>query len=109
MKFLKKISKNKFGQKLLGYLVYIVTRLTHMSISWKCLDLKTKNYIFSTNKSFIFCTWHNRLYCGPYFLPNHLTINALQSLHSDGMMTDILFKLIIAFDGEKILSKLPPS
>ena len=94
MKFIKKISKNKIGQKFLGYFVYFITKTTFKSVNWKCLDLNTKNDIFSKNNSFIFCTWHNRLYCGPYFLPKHLTINALQSLHSDGMMTDVLFRLI---------------
>lgn len=94
MKLVKKISKNKLGQKLLGYLVYSITKLTYKSINWKCLDEKTKNYIFSKRNSLIFCTWHNRLYCAPYFLPHHIKINALQSKHSDGMMTDVLFKLI---------------
>ena len=94
MKFIKKISKNKIGQKLLGYFVYFITKTTFKSVNWKCLDLNTKNDIFSKNNSFIFCTWHNRLYCGPYFLPKHLTINALQSMHSDGMMTDVLLRLI---------------
>ena len=94
MKFLKRISKNKFGQKLLGYLVFIITSFTYKSISWKLLK-KTNSYFYNKREAIIFCTWHNRLYCGPYLLPTKkLVINALQSSHSDGMMTDILFKLI---------------
>ena len=94
MKFIKRISKNIFGQKLLGYLVFIITSFTYKSISWKQLK-KTKGYHYSKKEPIIFCTWHNRLYCGPYLLPTKkLVINALQSSHSDGMMTDILFKLI---------------
>ena len=41
MKFIKRISKNKFGQKFLGYLVFIITNFTYKSISWK-LAKKTK-------------------------------------------------------------------
>ena len=94
MKFIKRISKNKIGQKLLGYLVFLITSLTYKSISWTTLNKKNK-YKYNKNEPIIFCTWHNRLYCGPYLLPTkELVINALQSSHSDGMMTDVLFKLI---------------
>ena len=94
MKFIKRINKNKLGQKLLGYIVFIITSLTYKSISWKELK-KTNSYCYRKREPIIFCTWHNRLYCGPYLLPTkQLVINALQSSHSDGMMTDILFKLI---------------
>ncbi len=94
MKFIKRISKNRFGQKFLGYLVFIITSFTYKSISWKLLK-NSNSYYFKKKESIIFCTWHNRLYCGPYLLPtDKLVINALQSSHSDGMMTDVLFKLI---------------
>ena len=94
MKFIKRISKNKFGQKFLGFLVFVVTNFTYRSISWKELK-KPNSYHYKKKEPVIFCTWHNRLYCGPYLLPtDKLVINALQSSHSDGMMTDILFKLI---------------
>ncbi len=94
MKFIKRISKNRFGQKFLGFFVFIISNFTFKSISWKLL--KNQNcYYFKKKESIIFCTWHNRLYCGPYLLPtDKLVINALQSSHSDGMMTDILFRLI---------------
>ncbi len=94
MKFIKRISKNEFGQKFLGYLVYTITNFTYKSISWKLLKTN-KSYNYTKKEPIIFCTWHNRLYCGPYLLPtNKLVINALQSSHSDGMMTDVLFRLI---------------
>ena len=94
MKFIKRISKNRFGQKFLGYLVFIITSFTFKSISWKSLK-NSNSYYFKKKEAIIFCTWHNRLYCGPYLLPkDKLVINALQSFHSDGMMTDVLFKLI---------------
>ncbi len=93
MKLIKKISKNKLGQKLLGYVVFIITNFTYKTISWKSLNKNDHSY--SKKEPIIFCTWHNRLYFGPYLLPHKkLIINALQSSHSDGMMTDILFKLI---------------
>ena len=94
MKFIKRISKNRFGQKFLGYLVFIITSFTFKSISWKSLKNSNSDH-FKKKEAIIFCTWHNRLYCGPYLLPkDKLVINALQSFHSDGMMTDVLFKLI---------------
>ena len=94
MKFIKRISKNKFGQKFLGDLVFTITKFTYKSISWKLIK-KPNSYYYRKKEPIIFCTWHNRLYCGPYLLPtDKLVINALQSSHSDGMMTDVLFKLI---------------
>ncbi len=94
MKIIKRISKTKLGQKTIGFLVYLVTKLVFLSISWKCEDPLTKKIIFKKKKSYIFCCWHNKLFVGPYFLPLHFGINALQSSHSDGMMTAILFNLM---------------
>ena len=47
MKFIKRISKNKLGQKFLGFLVFIVTNFTYKSISWK--ELKKPNSYYYKN------------------------------------------------------------
>ena len=53
MKYIKRISKNKFGQKLLGYLVFLITNFTFKSISWR--EIKKKNsYYYSKKESIIF-------------------------------------------------------
>ena len=81
MKFIKRISKNKFGQKFLGYLVFIITNFTYKSISWKELK-KPKSYYYKKKEPVIFCTWHNRLYCGPYLLPTKKNKNKCSSIIS---------------------------
>ena len=48
MKFIKRISKNKFGQKFLGFLVFIITNFTYKSISWK--ELKKPNSYYYKKK-----------------------------------------------------------
>ena len=52
MKFIKRISKNKFGQKFLGFLVFIVTNFTYKSISWK--ELKKPNSYHYKKKNLLF-------------------------------------------------------
>tara|TARA_B100001175_G_scaffold296785_1_gene285984 strand:- start:491 stop:1153 length:663 start_codon:yes stop_codon:yes gene_type:complete len=94
MKLIKRISKSLIGQKFLGFIIFIITKFIFTSIRWKCLDISNKNLIYNSKKPYIFCCWHNKLFLGPYFLPKHFKINALQSSHSDGMMTAILFKLM---------------
>ena len=94
MKIIKKISKTESGQKVIGLLIFAISKLIFFSIQWDCFDKETKNLIFNNKKPYIFCCWHNRLFLGPYFLPKNIIINALQSSHSDGMMTSMIFKLI---------------
>ncbi len=94
MNIIKKFSKNSFGQKIIGIIVFLISKFIFHSIRWDCLSKKEKKIIFKKKQSYIFCCWHNRLFLGPYFLPKHVKINALQSSHSDGMMTAIIFKLI---------------
>ncbi len=94
MKIIKRFSKTYFGQVVVGITVFIITKFTYFSIKWKCLDLETKNKIFYKKKPLIFFCWHNRLFLGPYFLPKINKINALQSNHSDGMMTNIIFSFL---------------
>ena len=94
MKIIKKISKTSIGQKTLGFFIFLISKFIYLTIKWDCLDIKTKDLIFNNKKSYIFCCWHNRLFLGPYLLPKNVIINALQSSHSDGMMTSMIFKLI---------------
>ena len=94
MKIIKRIGKTSVGQKIIGFLIFLITKFVFCSIKWDCIDKKTKDLIFKNKRSYIFCCWHNRLFLGPYFLPKNLIINALQSSHSDGMMTAVIFKLI---------------
>ena len=50
--------------------------------------------IFNNNQEYIFCCWHNRLFLGPHLLPRNRVINALQSSHSDGMITSLAFQYL---------------
>ena len=94
MRILKRFSKTKYGQKSIGFLFYLITKFICFSIRWKCYDEDQKSNIINNKDQYIFCCWHNRLFLGPHLLPRNRIINALQSSHSDGMITSIAFKYL---------------
>ena len=64
------------------------------SIRWTYLVENEKSNIFNNDQEYIFCCWHNRLFLGPHLLPRNRVINALQSSHSDGMITSLAFQYL---------------
>ena len=94
MRVIKYFSKTKFGQRFIGFVFYSLTSFVHRSIRWKYLIESEKSNIFNNNQKMIFCCWHNRLFLGPHILPRNRIINALQSSHSDGMITSTAFKFL---------------
>ena len=94
MRVIKRFSKTHVGQKLIGFLFYSITSLISRSIRWEYLVQNEKSNIFNSNKEYIFCCWHNKLFLGPHLLPRNRVINALQSSHSDGMVTSLAFKYL---------------
>ncbi len=94
MRIIKSFSKTNIGQKLIGFLFYSITSFISRSIKWEYLVENEKKNIFNSDKKYIFCCWHNRLFLGPHLLPRNRIINALQSSHSDGMITSIAFKYL---------------
>ena len=94
MHVIKYFSKTKFGQKFIGFVFYSLTSFVHRSIRWKYLIESEKSNIYNNNQKMIFCCWHNRLFLGPHILPRNRIINALQSSHSDGMITSTAFKFL---------------
>ena len=92
MRIIKRFSKTNIGQKLIGFLFYSITNLISRSIKWEYFVENEKKNIFNNDEKYIFCCWHNRLFLGPHLLPRNRIINALQSSHSDGMVTSIAFK-----------------
>ena len=94
MRVIKYFSKTKFGQRFIGFVFYSLTSFVHRSIRWKYLIESEKSNIFNNNQKMIFCCWHNRLFLGPHLLPRNRIINALQSSHSDGMVTSVAFKYL---------------
>ena len=94
MRIIKRFSKTSFGQKLIGFLFYLITKISFLSIRWKYFNEDQKYNIFNVDNQYIFCCWHNRLFLGPHLLPRNRIINALQSSHSDGMITSIAFKYL---------------
>ena len=94
MRIIKRFSKTNFGQKFIGFLFYSITSLVCKSIKWTYLVENEKSNIFNNNQEYIFCCWHNRLFLGPHLLPRNRIINALQSSHSDGMITSLAFQYL---------------
>ena len=94
MRVIKRFSKTHIGQKLIGFLFYSITSLISRSIRWEYLVENKKSNIFNSNEEYIFCCWHNKLFLGPHLLPRNRIINALQSSHSDGMVTSLAFKYL---------------
>ena len=94
MRILKHFSKTSLGQKLTGFLFYFITNLIARSIKWQYFEQSNKSTIFDNKHKYIFCCWHNKLFLGPHLLPRNRVINALQSSHSDGMITSLAFKYL---------------
>ena len=94
MRIIKRFSKTNIGQKLIGFLFYYIANLISRSIKWEYLVENKKSNIFNSDKKYIFCCWHNRLFLGPHLLPRNRVINALQSSHSDGMITSLAFQYL---------------
>ena len=94
MRILKHFSKTSLGQKLTGFLFYFITNLIARSIKWQYFEQSNKSTIFDNKHKYIFCCWHNKLFLGPHLLPRNRVINALQSSHSDGMITSVAFKYL---------------
>ena len=94
MRVLKRFSKTSAGQKLIGFIFYYITKLISRSIRWEYFEQSKKSNIFNNKHKYIFCCWHNRLFLGPHLLPRNRVINALQSSHSDGMITSLAFKYL---------------
>ena len=94
MRILKSFSKTSTGQKLIGFLFYFITKLISLSIRWEYFEQSKKSEIFDNRHKYIFCCWHNKLFLGPHLLPRNRVINALQSSHSDGMITSLAFQYL---------------
>ena len=94
MNILKHFSKTIIGQKFIGFLFYFITNLIAHSIRWEYFEQSKKSTIFKNKHKYIFCCWHNKLFLGPHLLPRNRIINALQSSHSDGMITSVAFKCL---------------
>ena len=94
MRILKSFSKTSAGQKLIGFLFYFITKLVSLSIRWEYFEESKKSKIFDNRYKYIFCCWHNKLFLGPHLLPRNRVINALQSSHSDGMITSLAFQFL---------------
>ena len=94
MRIIKRFSKTHFGQRFIGFLFYFITSLICKSIRWKYLVENEKSNILKKDQEYIFCCWHNRLFLGPHLLPRNRIINALQSSHSDGMITSLAFEYL---------------
>ena len=94
MRILKRFSKTSAGQKLIGFIFYFITNLISHSIRWEYFEQSKKSKIFDNRNKYIFCCWHNKLFLGPHLLPRNRVINALQSSHSDGMITSLAFQYL---------------
>ena len=94
MRVIKRFSKTNFGQKFIGFLFYSITNLVCKSIRWTYIVENEKSNIFDNDQEYIFCCWHNKLFLGPHLLPRNRVINALQSSHSDGMITSVAFQYL---------------
>ena len=94
MRILKRFSKTSAGQKLTGFFFYFITKLISLSIRWEYFEQSKKHKIFDNKYKYIFCCWHNKLFLGPHLLPRNRVINALQSSHSDGMITSLAFQYL---------------
>ena len=45
MNIIKKLTKNIFGQKIIGFLIFVITKFIFHSIRWNCLSKKNQDII----------------------------------------------------------------
>ena len=93
MRIIKRFSKTNFGQKFIGFLFYSITSLVCKSIRWTYLVENEKSNIFNNDQE-IFSVVGIIIFLGPHLLPRNRIINALQSSHSDGMITSLAFQYL---------------
>lgn len=85
-KITRKLLKSHFASKIMGYLVYFYTLLVGYTTRWKKYKIKEFYELWDKEESIIIIIWHGRATMIPFFWNKKHPLNALVSVHNDGML-----------------------
>ena len=88
----RKLLKSKIASAIMGYIVYLYTKLVGLTTIWKKDSLQEFYKVWEKEKSIIIIIWHGRATMIPYFWNKKRPLNALVSMHNDGMLMARLLK-----------------
>lgn len=82
----KKISKSPLFMKMAGFLIYCYAKLAYKTCKWECANYDKVYNIWDKYKNIILVCWHGRVTLVPFLKKKSYKIDALVSLHQDGML-----------------------
>lgn len=82
----RKLLKSKIASAVMGYLIYLYTKLVGLTTIWQKEGLKDFYQVWNKEKSIIIIIWHGRATMIPYFWNKKHPLNALVSMHNDGLL-----------------------
>lgn len=91
-KFTRRILKSRPASVITGFLVYLYTLLVGCTTRWQKDALKDFYKIWDKEGSIIIVIWHGRATMIPFFWNKKHPLNALVSMHNDGMLMARLLK-----------------
>lgn len=91
-KLLHKIVKSAFGSSVISFLIYWYARFVGFTNKWKVYGREECFKTWDKEGAIILIGWHGRAIMLPYFWNRYRKINALVSLHQDGLLIAGLLK-----------------
>lgn len=91
-KFTRRILKSRPASVITGFLVYLYTLLVGCTTRWQKDALKDFYKTWDKEGSIIIVIWHGRATMIPFFWNKKHPLNALVSMHNDGMLMARLLK-----------------
>lgn len=82
----KKLLKSPIFLKILGFIIFCYARLAYLTCKWEFRNVDKIYKIWDENKSIILVCWHGRVTLVPFLKKKSYKIDALVSLHQDGML-----------------------
>lgn len=82
----KKILKSPISMKILGFLIFCYMKFCYKTCKWNFEGLDRVYKEWDKNKNIILVCWHGRVILVPFIKKRSYKIDALVSLHNDGML-----------------------
>ena len=88
----RKLLKSDTCSELMSFLLYFYTKFVYYTTLWNKDELSRLYQVWTENDSIILISWHGRATMIPYFWNKKRPLNALVSMHNDGMLMARLLK-----------------
>lgn len=84
--FSKKLLKSPLFLKMAGFLIFCYAKMAYKTCKWEFENIDKMYDVWNENKSIILVCWHGRVALTPFLKQKGYEIDALVSLHQDGML-----------------------